>query len=209
MALCKAMQESGKHPDFITVDGGEGGTGAAPVEFSNSIGMPLREGLVYVHNCLTGYGLRDKVKVIASGKVVTGFDMATKIALGADICNSARAMMMALGCIQARRCNANDCPVGVATQKEWLVAGLDVDSKAVRVERFHAETMHSFKEILGAAGLSHPAQLGPQHIMRRVDSMHVKSYSEIYTFLERNALLTDPVPQAFESIWEEANSAAF
>ena len=114
-ALCRAMRMSGKHPDYIAVDGGEGGTGAAPVEFSNSVGMPRREGLVYVHNCLVGFALRDKVKVIASGKVLSGFDIASNLAMGADICHSARAMMMALGCIQARRCNENVCPVGVAT----------------------------------------------------------------------------------------------
>lgn len=209
MALCKAMQETGMHPDFIAVDGGEGGTGAAPIEFSNSVGMPLREGLVYVHNCLVGFDLRDRVKIVASGKITTGFDMATKFALGADVCYSARAMMLAIGCIQARRCNANDCPVGVATQKPGLVDGLDVDSKASRVANFHKETIEALMELLGAAGLVHPEDLEPQHISRRVDSVRVMSYSELYPYLERGALLTDPVPEAYEADWQVATSGTF
>ncbi|MCA9001803.1 MAG: FMN-binding glutamate synthase family protein, partial [Planctomycetes bacterium] len=164
MALCMEMRASGKHPDFIVVDGGEGGTGAAPLEFSNSVGMPLNEGLVFVHNCLVGFALRERIKVIASGKVITGFDMATKLALGADLCYSARAMMMAIGCIQARRCNANDCPAGVATQKPNLMQGLDVDDKAPRVQAYHRETINSLLELVGAAGLDDPAQITPHHI---------------------------------------------
>jgi glutamate synthase domain-containing protein 2 len=204
MAICKAMNLTGAHPDFITVDGGEGGTGAAPLEFSNSVGMPLAEGLVFVHNCLVGFGLRDKVRVIAAGKIVTGFDMATKLALGADLCAAARSMMMSVGCIQARRCNTNDCPVGVATQKPHLVAGLDVQNKAARAMSFQHETVTSLLELLGAAGLARPQDLTPHHIMRRVDGTRALSYFDIFPFIETGSLLFDPVPEAYERPWLEA-----
>ena len=140
--------------------------------------MPLVEGLVFVHNCLVGFDLRERVSLLASGKITTGFHMAKVLALGADACYAARAMMMAIGCIQARRCNSNDCPVGVATQKPGLVAGLDVESKAERTRNFQRETVGAFLELLGAAGLSDPAQLTPEHIMRRVDARSVRSYLE-------------------------------
>ena len=209
MGLCKAMAETGQHPDFITVDGSEGGTGAAPLEFSNSLGTPLSEGLAFVHNCLTGFRLRDRVRIIAAGKIVTGFHMAKAMALGADMCYSARSMMMALGCIQARRCNANDCPVGVATQREELVIGLDVGDKRVRVARFHRETVKSLNEILGAAGLNAPADLTPRHIMRRVNNTEVKTYEEIFEFIEPGSLLYDPVPESYEDAWRTSRSDAF
>jgi len=209
MALCKAMQRTGLHPDFIAVDGGEGGTGAAPLEFSNSVGSPLDEGLVFVHNCLVGFALRDKVKILASGKIATGFQMARRMAMGADACYSARAMMLALGCIQARRCNSNHCPVGVATQKPGLVAGLDVTDKGARVASFHHETVHSFLELLGAAGIEDRCTLGPQHVMRRLEQGEVRTYLELFPYIETGALLYDPVPEAYESAWREASSAAF
>lgn len=147
--IVKAMLESGIRPDFITIDGGEGGTGAAPLEFSDSVGTPLNDGLSFAHNALVGAGLRDEIRLIASGKVNTGFQIATKIALGADMCNAARAMMFALGCIQALRCNTNQCPTGVATQDPELVHGLHVGDKSQRVFRFHRETVKSFFEVLG------------------------------------------------------------
>lgn len=209
VAICKAMVETGKHPDFITVDGAEGGTGAAPLEFSNSVGMPLREGLAFVHNALTGYRLRPKIRLIAAGKIVTGFHVARVLALGADLCYSARGMMMAAGCIQARRCHSNDCPVGVATQDPELIAGLDVEDKWRRVERFHHETIHSFLELLGAAGLSHPENLKPRHIMRRISSTEVKSYAEIFDFIEPGSLLFDPVPETYEEDCARARSDSF
>lgn len=209
MSLCMAMRAMGSQPDFISVDGGEGGTGAAPLEFSNSVGMPLNEGLVFVHNCLVGFGLRERTKIIASGKISTGFDMACKIALGADLCYSARAMMMAVGCIQARRCNANDCPAGVATQIPGLVQGLDVEDKAKRTERYHRETVESLLELVGAAGLDRPSEITPEHIMRRVDERQVLNYFQIYPFIERGALISDPVPAAYEDAWRRASSAHF
>ncbi|MFT4648274.1 MAG: glutamate synthase domain-containing protein 2 [Glaciecola sp.] len=209
MVLCMAMRSSGKHPDFIVVDGGEGGTGAAPLEFSNSVGMPLNEGLVFVHNCLVGFALRERIKIIASGKVITGFDMVTKLALGADLCYSARAMMMAIGCIQARRCNANDCPAGVATQKKSLMQGLDVDDKAPRVHSYHEETIQSLLELVGASGLDAPSEITPHHIMRRVQGTVVRSYFDLYPFIERGALIADPVPEAYEEVWRRASRNQF
>ena len=209
VAICKAMAETGKHPDFISVDGSEGGTGAAPLEFSNSIGMPLREGLAFVHNALTGFRLRERVRIIAAGKIITGFHIAKALALGADLCYSARGMMLALGCIQARRCHANECPVGVATQRPWLVAGLDVANKTERVARYHGATLDSFQEILGAAGLAHPDELEPRHIMRRTSETDVKSYAEIFDYIEPGSLLWDPVPDSFEEDCVRSRSDSF
>jgi glutamate synthase domain-containing protein 2 len=209
LGICKAMVETGRHPDFIVVDGAEGGTGAAPLEFSDSIGMPLVEGLVFVHNALTGFRLRDRVRVVAAGKIITGFHIAKALALGADLCYSARGMMMSIGCIQARRCNANDCPVGVATQRPGLVVGLDVEDKAPRAARFHRETIRSFLEILGAAGLEHPSELEPRHLMRRVAPHEVRAFDELFEFVEPGALLYDPVPESFEGPWRASRSDAF
>jgi glutamate synthase domain-containing protein 2 len=189
VALCQAMVATGITPDFVTVDGGEGGTGAAPLEFSNSVGTPLTEGLVTVHNALVGFGLRERVKVIASGKVVTGFHMAQRFALGADLVNSARGFMLSLGCIQARRCHSNHCPVGVATQNPDLVRGLVVSDKQQRVANFQHETVHAFLELCGAAGLDHPDQLRPHHIQRRVSHTEVATYADVYEYLAPGELL--------------------
>ncbi|MDT8410859.1 MAG: FMN-binding glutamate synthase family protein [Vicingaceae bacterium] len=178
--FCEAMLKTGIKPDFITVDGGEGGTGAAPVEFSNSLGMPLRDGLAFVVDTLKKYNLKEEIKVVASGKIFTGFHIARVIALGADMVNSARAMMMAVGCIQALQCNTNTCPVGVATQNKSLMKGLNVNDKSVRVANFHAETVKSFVELLAASGLSKPEELSRVHINRRVSETKVMKYSEIY-----------------------------
>lgn len=178
--LCKTMVGTGIAPDFITVDGGEGGTGAAPVEFSNSIGLPLRDGLAFVSNTLNQYGLKKDIKIIASGKIFTSFHIARTLALGADLCNSARAMMMALGCIQALQCNTNTCPVGVATQNKSLMKGLDVGNKAVRVANFHKNTVHSLVELIAAAGLTKPSQLRRDHILHRIGPNKIVPYSELY-----------------------------
>lgn len=178
--ICKAMISTGIKPDFITVDGGEGGTGAAPVEFSNSLGMPLREGLAFVKDTLDGFDLKKDIKIIASGKIFSGFHMARVIALGADLCNSARAMMLSIGCIQARECNNNTCPVGVATQNNSLMRGLVVDEKAPRVANFQHATVHSLLELIAATGLASHTELNRNHINRRVDMNHIVNYKEIY-----------------------------
>lgn len=201
LSICLAMRESGLLPDFITVDGGEGGTGAAPLEFSNSIGAPLTEGLVFVHNALVGFDVRPNVRVIASGKVVTAFNMAARLAAGADLCNSARGFMFSLGCIQARRCNSNHCPVGVATQDPGLVRGLDVTDKTQRVANFHRETMHAFLELLAAAGLSHPEELKPMHIYRRINETRIESYAQIYRYLKPGDLLAETPPGRHWEDW--------
>jgi glutamate synthase domain-containing protein 2 len=189
--FCKAMVKTGIKPDFITVDGGEGGTGAAPVEFSNSIGRPLREGLAFVVDTLRGYDLKKEIKVIASAKIITGFHMARALAIGADLCNSARAMMMAMGCIQALRCNTNRCPVGIATQDKTLYNGLNVQNKSVRVANFHNETVKSFVELLEAAGLDKPDDLKREHINRRVSMTYLMSYLELYPEVEVGSLLSE------------------
>jgi len=208
-AICKAMIETGILPDFITVDGSEGGTGAAPIEFSDSVGVPLNEGLIFVHNALVGCNLRDQIKIIASGKITDSFHLAAKIAMGADMCNSARGMMFALGCIQALQCHANTCPTGVATQDPELVSGLDVDHKSKRVASYHQATIKNFVEILGAAGLSKPKHLQPWHIQRRVSLTEVRNLSELYSYISQGAMLRDPLPSQYEVSWHAASADSF
>ena len=205
-AICKAMLQTGVTPDFITVDGGEGGTGAAPLEFSNSVGMPACDAWVFVHNALTGIGLRDQISIVASGKILTGFHMARALALGADLCVSARGMMLALGCIQALRCNSDRCPTGITTQDPSLMYGLHVADKAERVERYHEGTVEGFLELLAAMGLRHPAELGPGHVFRRISNTQVSCFREIYDFMtDGQMLLDDHVPVEFSQEWEAAN----
>jgi len=206
-AICKAMRATGITPDFISVDGGEGGTGAAPLEFSNSIGMPARDAWIFVHSALRGVGLRDRIKVIASGRIMTGFHMLRALAVGADICASARGMMFALGCIQALRCNTDRCPTGIATQNPALMKGLVVADKAVRVKNFHEQTIVSLLELLGALGLEHPDDLRPHHIFRRIDDLLVRNFSELYDFLEPEQLLHDDgVPDYMRDDWTAATA---
>ncbi len=209
LGIVKAMLTTGITPDFITVDGGEGGTGAAPLEFSDSVGTPLNEGLSFVHNALVGAELRDRIRVIASGKVNTGFALATKVALGADMCNAARAMMFAIGCIQALRCNSNQCPTGVATQDPALVHGLHVGDKSERVARYHRETVRSFFEVLGAAGLQRPQDLKPWFVMKRVSSMEIRSYADIYPQLTPGQLLRAPETSGMSRAWANASATRF
>lgn len=178
--LCKAMNKTQIKPDFITIDGGEGGTGAAPVEYSNSVGMPLRDGLAFTVDCLNEHDLKKEIKVIASGKIITGFHLVKNLALGADMANCARSMMFALGCIQALECNNNHCPTGITTQNPSLIIGLDVQDKANRVARYHKETVKSVTELLAAAGLKTPSQLNRSHIYRRINAYKIKSYADIY-----------------------------
>lgn len=194
-AICKAMLETDIYPDFITIDGGEGGTGAAPPEFSNSVGMPLMDGLSFVHDTLTGFNIRHQMKLIASGKILTGYHMLRAMALGADTCNSARAMMMALGCIQALVCNTNKCPTGVATQDKWLSAGLVVEDKKHRVANYHRDTIESAIELAGAAGLQRPHDVTRLHIFRRVFMNQVKSFEDIYPSTSQGAFLNGQMPE--------------
>jgi glutamate synthase domain-containing protein 2 len=209
LALCKAMVETGMHPDYIAVDGGEGGTGAAPVEFSNSLGCPLVEGLIFVNNALIGCGMRDKIKILSSGKVSSGFGLVKRLALGADVCYAARSMMMSMGCIQARKCNSNECPVGIATQNPSLTSGLVVSRKSGRVARYHSETLHAARELLGAAGLSSPTELRPWHIMRRISPLETRHYGEIFNYLKTDALLQPNLPKEFARAWDSATSKSF
>lgn len=178
--ICEAMKKTQILPDFITVDGGEGGTGAAPVEFTNSIGMPLREGLAFVVDSLKKFKLKDQIKIIASGRVFSAFHIIRLLALGADTVNSARAMMMAIGCIQALQCNTNTCPVGVATQDKSLMKGLNVNNKHVRVANFHKKTITSFSEMIAAAGLSNCEEVQRKHILHRVGPNKIITYETLF-----------------------------
>jgi glutamate synthase domain-containing protein 2 len=197
-AICKAMVEMKTYVDFITVDGGEGGTGASPQEFSNAVGTPLREAVAFVHDVLVGFDLKRHIKIIASGKITSGFDLVKNIALGADICNTARGMMFALGCIQALECNSNTCPTGVATQDKSLMKGLVVEDKKVRVFNFHRLTVASAVELLGAAGLRHPYQLTRAYINRRIAPNMTQSYIESFPYVPEGCLLQTPYPMRFE-----------
>lgn len=209
MGICKAMLETGIYPDFIVIDGSEGGTGAAPVEFSDSIGTPLTEGLIYAHNCLVGTNLRQHIRLVASGKIISGFDIATKIALGADICNSARGMMFALGCVQSRRCHTNKCPTGVATQDPHRRKAIRVDVKSNYVRNFHHATLKSFLAVLGAVGHEKPEEMMPEHILRMVAPNSVMSYRDIYTFLEAGQLLDGTAPDRYKRSWDNSSTEYF
>jgi glutamate synthase domain-containing protein 2 len=210
VAICKAILQTGIYPDFITVDGGEGGTGAAPVEFSNYVGMPFREALAFVHNTLLGFGLRKDIKILTSGHILSGFDIFRAMALGADACNSARAMMIALGCIQALECNKNSCPTGVATQDPELVKGLVVADKAVRIANFHKKTVESFVELMAGAGINHPSKINRRCISRRVLMNQVKGYEEIYPYLAVGCLLNEATtPEDWKDVVKMAGADTF
>lgn len=209
LAICKAMVDTGLLPDYIAIDGGEGGTGAAPLEFSNHMGSPLNESLVFVHNALVGIGVRKHISIWVSGRITTGFDIVSKICMGADVCYSARAMMMALGCIQALQCNTNKCPTGVATQNPWLVRGLVVEDKMMRVKNYHHATVESVCELMGAMGVSDASELKPWHLMRRFGPFEVKHYGEIFEYLEEGALLRPNAPKAFARAWSMARADSF
>jgi glutamate synthase domain-containing protein 2 len=209
ISICKAMVELDTYPDYISVDGGEGGTGAAPMEFSNHMGSPGRDALIYVHNVLVGFNIRKNLKLIVAGKINTGFGVIKNLAMGADLVYSARAMLFALGCIQALRCNSNDCPTGVATSKKHLVDGLVVTEKRKRVHYFHEETMESVAHMLGAMGLHSTSELRPWHIMRRVDHAEVKNYAQIYRYLRGGELLNNEVPLEFRNAFKAAKSDSF
>ena len=209
LAICKAMLKTGIYPDFIVVDGTEGGTGAAPLEFLDHLGKPMREGLTFVHNALIGIGARDKVRIAASGKIASAFDIARAMALGADWCNSARGFMFALGCIQSQSCHTDRCPTGVATQDPTRQRALVVEDKSVRVANFHNATLHSLGELTAAAGLDHPTQFERSHISRRISAREVATFSELYPGLRHGELLNGTENPKFKRSWEIADPDSF
>jgi glutamate synthase domain-containing protein 2 len=208
LAVCKAILQVGTGPDFVIVDGSEGGTGAAPLEFEDHVGTPLTEGLIFVHNALVGAGLRDSIRVGCSGKIATGFSIVARLAQGADYTNAARAMMFALGCIQAQRCHTNTCPVGVATQDPRRARALVVEDKAARVHNFHRHTVAAANELIAAVGLDDPAQLRPALLHRRISPTTTRTYAELYDYLEPGELLDQP-PAAWATDWAAADPAGF
>lgn len=210
MGLVKAMLATHILPDFIVIDGKEGGTGAAPVEFSDHLGVPMREGLLFIHNTLTGTGLRDRICLGASGKIISGFDIACVLALGADWANSARGFMFAVGCIQSRNCHTNRCPTGVATQDKLRQLAVDLPDKSVRVHNFHRNTVHALADLLAAAGLDAPDKLGPHHLVRRISSAEIRLFSQLYAFLEPGQLLAGRAPAGlYADSWQMADANSF
>ncbi|WP_254458238.1 FMN-binding glutamate synthase family protein [Xanthomonas sacchari] len=209
-AIAKAMQESGLYPDFIVVDGAEGGTGAAPAEFIDHVGVPMHEALLLVHNTLVGLDIRERIKLGAAGKITSAFDIARTLALGADWCNAARGFMFALGCIQSLSCHSDRCPTGIATQDRRRWQHLDPTDKATRVAHYHANTLKALRELLSAAGLTHPSQLGPEHILRRISQVEIRSLASLYRYLEPGELLrTVPDHAVFHDYWGDARSDSF
>ncbi|MBG1233057.1 FMN-binding glutamate synthase family protein [Aestuariivirga litoralis] len=209
LAIIKAMLESKITPDFIVVDGKEGGTGAAPAEFMDNLGMPMRDGLAFVHAALVGAGLRDRVKIGCAGKIITGFDMARAFALGADWCNAARGFMFAVGCIQAQACHTGHCPTGVATQDKMRQRAIVVGDKATRVANFQRETINSLAELLAAAGLTSPRDLKPHHILRRGGAGKVVSLANQFVAVHDGDLLNGKVPEPWKRPWATARAEAF
>lgn len=208
MAIVKAILETNIVPDFITIDGAEGGTGAAPVEFSNRLGTPCIEATYYVNQVLIGAGLRDQIRLISAGHTATGFDMLEKIIVGADSVNAARSMMMALGCVQAKACNTNKCPSGVATQDPARARAIDVNEKSVRVKNFHAGTVHSCLELCGAMGFSDPNELSPSDLFSRFEGRS-KNFDEIFEALLENQLHTENIPNSYRDDWHRASAEHF
>jgi glutamate synthase domain-containing protein 2 len=209
LGICKAMLESGTAPDFMVVDGKEGGTGAAPAEFMDHLGTPMREGLSFVHNALVGAGLRDKVKIGCSGKILTAFDMARAMALGADWCNSARGFMFSLGCIQSLSCHTDKCPTGVTTQDAWRGRAIHVPDKTVRVANFHRASLHCLAELTAAAGLDHPNQFELDQFRRRVSVSTVVSFDQLYPLLDKGELLSGARDSILFNLWDMASAQSF
>jgi glutamate synthase domain-containing protein 2 len=204
------MIETEVAPDFVTIDGAEGGTGAAPLELVNNVGLPMIDALSFVHNTLVGAGLRDKVKVAASGKIISGYDVCRAFALGADYVNIVRGFMFSVGCIQARACHTNQCPTGVATQSQWRQRALVVDDKAARVANFHHNTLHAVAEVVGAAGLTHPRELKPHHLHMRGPHGMVSRADQLYDWLADGALAKGTAPAGpMSREWARAQAAAF
>lgn len=209
LSVCKAMIETGILPDFITVDGAEGGTGAAPLEFANAMGTPLVDGLLFIHNSLVGCGLRAKIKIACAGKVTSATHILRNLALGADWCNSARGMMMAVGCIQAQSCHTNKCPVGVATQDPIRQRALHVGNKSERVALYHRNTMETLAEMVAAVGLEHPSQIRPHHLFKRLTPNRTVGYDEAFLFLKEGELLSGCNHPQFTSYWDMASADSF
>jgi glutamate synthase domain-containing protein 2 len=210
IAICKAMVQTKTYLDFIAVDGGEGGTGAAPQEYSDHVGMPLRESIAFVYDCLKGFGIKNEIKIIASGKVVSGFDIIKCLAIGADLCNSARGMMFALGCIQALECHKNTCPTGIATQDPTLVKGLVPEQKSIRVSRFQQETVKSAMELMASAGLKHPDEVDRSVISARISSTKIETYLETYPEIDEGCLLNEnTVPENYRYSWKISSAESF
>ncbi|MCR8915189.1 FMN-binding glutamate synthase family protein [Marinobacter panjinensis] len=209
-AIVKAMLETGKKPDFIVVDGGEGGTGAAPLEFINRLGTPMKEALLLVHNTLVGTNLREDIAIGAAGKITSAFNVARTLAMGADWCNAARGYMFSLGCIQALNCHTGKCPSGVATQDPRRSEKLDVRNKSQRVYNYHRNTLDALMNLLAASGLRHPSELGPEHIIRRTSRTEIHSYMDLYPFLEPGALLKGKTGErVFDIYWPDATAYSF
>ena len=208
-ALVKAMRETGILPDFVVVDGGEGGTGAAPLELSDWVGMPLSEGLVLMRNALVGAGLKNSVRLAASGKIYSGMGLALNMAQGADWCNAARAFMMSVGCIQAQRCHTGTCPTGVTTQDPLLQRGLVPEVQGERAARFHARTLNALADIVAAAGFKHPTDLQPHHIMHRKGPESAVTMDRIHTFLPEGMLLDAPEDTIYADWWAAARTDSF
>jgi glutamate synthase domain-containing protein 2 len=209
LGCIKAMLETKILPDFIVIDGKEGGTGAAPAEFIDNLGMPLRDGLAFAHSALTGAGLRQHIKLGCAGKIITGFDMARAHALGADWCNVARGFMFAVGCIQAQTCHTGHCPTGVTSQDPIRQRAIVVTDKAQRVANFHRETVKSLGELLAAAGMHSPSELKPHHIQRRVGDGRITTFAEQFLFLEPHQLLKGKLRHVFTDNWERATAERF
>ena len=205
------MVDSGKYIDFVTVDGSEGGTGAAPVEFAMHLGCPLRDALVFVDNCLRGAGLRDRVKIAASGKIVSAYDIVRVCAIGADWCNMARPFMFSVGCIQARDCASGHCPTGIATMDPKRYRVIDVEDRAERVYNFQRNTRFALKELLEAAGLTHPQDLNRRHIVRRLSASQIKLADQIYPKVETGALIRneDVEDVRLSSYWDRVDQISF
>jgi glutamate synthase domain-containing protein 2 len=210
LAICKAMLQTGIYPDFIVVDGNEGGTGAAPLEFMDHLGTPMREGVNFVHNALIGINARDRIRIGASGKIATAFDIARAMALGADWCNSARGFMFALGCIQSLSCHTDRCPTGVTTQDPSRNRALVVPHKTERVYNYHHATLHALAELIAAAGLDHPQDIRPIHFSQRISSTEVKSFSQLYPSLRPGELLDGSTKDdRFKDAWAMARAESF
>ena len=208
LAICKAMIAESITPDFIVIDGSEGGTGAAPLEYEDHVGVPLTEGLIVAHNALVGVGLRDRIRVGASGKIATGADVVKRLAQGADYANSGRAMMMALGCIQAQKCHTNRCPVGVTTQDPKRARALVVEDKALRVQRYQEATVAQALQLISSMGLHGPGDLRPSQVMRRVSHTTTRSYADLYDWLAPGELIAD-APSEWAADWRLANPDSF